>query len=231
MTRKIRIAILEDHQATIDGYRYRLPEDAGFEIVTAVTYGEALMPALQAHPVDVLLLDVSAPNSEEDRSPYPVFSLIVQLREQYPELKIIIISMHGERMLIESALRAGVSGYIMKDDVAAIQNLATIIRTVIGGGSHLSQQVLQILADSKPRVQLTPRQIQILSLCAAYPNLTQAEIAKQLNVADTTVRNSLSSAYQRLGVRNLVAAIAKARELGVISPHPSPYQFPGEDDQ
>ena len=226
----IRILILEDHQPTIDGYYYRLSSVKGFEIVAAIPHGEQLKPILKEQVIDVLLLDVEAPISEDNRTPYPIFSYIVELREQYPNLKIIIISMHGERTLIESALKAGVNGYILKDDRMAIQNLANVIRTVMKGGSYLGEYVRdRLYKKQSSQIPLTPRQLQILSMCAAYPHLSQEEIGQQLGLEYSTVRNYLSSIYDRLEARNLVEAIAKARALNIISPLSSTYQ-PNVDD-
>ena len=65
---------------------------------------------------------------------------------------------------------------------------------------------------------LTPRQIEVLSLCAAYPDAMTSELAEKLNVANSTIRNLLSSAYLRLGVRSRAAAVARAQQLCLIVP-------------
>jgi DNA-binding NarL/FixJ family response regulator len=138
--------------------------------------------------------------------------------------------MHGERTLIEAALKAGVNGYLLKDDRTAIQNLGGTINIVLQGGSYLSQYTLEKLSGSKaPAVSLSSRQLQILSMCAANPNLTKAEIAKSLNIADSTVRNLLASAYQRLEVRNLTAAITAARALGILTAQLPLYPYPQDE--
>ncbi|MCA9964337.1 MAG: response regulator transcription factor [Anaerolineales bacterium] len=231
MERTIRVAILEDHQGVIDGYRYRLLQDQGFAIVAVATYGNQLIPMLQQHPADVLLLDIGVPISEDNITPFPALSLIVELRERYPGLKIIVISMYDERTLIESTLKAGVSGYILKGDHAAIRDLGKTIRSIMSGGRYLSGQAAdKLLRKTEPSVSLSPRQLQILSLCAADPNLTKAEIANRLHIADSTVRNLLTSAYQRLGVRNLTAAIAAARSQGILTPQFPPSPLPVEFD-
>jgi LuxR family maltose regulon positive regulatory protein len=73
---------------------------------------------------------------------------------------------------------------------------------------------------------LSPRQLEVLSLCAAYPEKTTAELAEILAVADATVRNTLSVLYMRLGVRGRTAALAKAREMGLIADIRPAYPFP-----
>lgn len=67
---------------------------------------------------------------------------------------------------------------------------------------------------------LTPRQLELLSLCAAYPDMSTAELADVMSVSNSTVRNLLSSAYLRLNVHSRTAAVEKAREMGLITPRP-----------
>lgn len=67
---------------------------------------------------------------------------------------------------------------------------------------------------------LTPRQLEVLSLSAALPDLSSAQLAQRLGIAASTLRNMMSEAYLRLGVHNRAAAIAKARQLGLITPYP-----------
>jgi DNA-binding NarL/FixJ family response regulator len=225
----IRVVILEDHQPAIDGYYYRLSGDEGFEIVAAVAFAEELKSLLAVTAADILLLDVSVPTAEDNPAFYPTLSLVAELQELYPELKIVIISMHSERTLIQSALKVGVNGYILKEDRTAIQNLPHIMRSIANGGSYLSQQVLnQLSGKHEPPVTLSRRQLQILSTAAANPNLTQSEIADELHVAHSTVRNSLTSVYQRMDVRNLAGAITRARELGIIEPPASHSPYSAE---
>jgi DNA-binding NarL/FixJ family response regulator len=122
-------------------------------------------------------------------------------------------------------MEAGASGYILKDDNAIIQELGSVLRSIARGGVHLSKRVHQYLLTENPDdALLTARQLQALSLCAAYPDASTGELAVKLGVAHSTLRNLLSSAYLRLEVHNRSAAITKARQLGMIPPQdPSPH--------
>jgi DNA-binding NarL/FixJ family response regulator len=126
--------------------------------------------------------------------------------------------MHSQRTLVRAVMEAGASGYILKDDRAANLQLPAIIRLVQSGGIYLSQQVANMV-KSRPAEQeslLTQRQVEVLSYCAAYPEVSTAQIALRLNIAHSTVRNLLSGAYLRLEVPNRTAAIAKARQTGLL---------------
>ena len=90
MLSKIRVAILDDHQSIIDGFTYRLSMDPDIQIVSKALYGEDLEPMIANNPVDVLLLDVSVPNSPEDHNSYPVLHTIPSLLKEYPGLNILV---------------------------------------------------------------------------------------------------------------------------------------------
>jgi DNA-binding NarL/FixJ family response regulator len=118
-------------------------------------------------------------------------------------------------------MAAGASGYVLKDDQATIRDLASVIRSVASGGIHLSQSAYQQLTkglDNYGDQTLTPRQMEVLSLCAAYPDASTAELASKLFIANSTVRNLLSEAYLKLNVRTRSAAIAKAHQVGLLPP-------------
>jgi DNA-binding NarL/FixJ family response regulator len=218
---KIRVAILENHQGIIDGYCFRLEKTPDIEIVATATFGEALEPMLAQHSADVLLLDVEMPTSPENLNSYPILFLIPRLLQTYPNLSILVISMHTQRTLIKAVMEAGASGYVVKDDQTSICDLASVIRSVARGDIHLSQNAFQQLIKGQPDKNehlLTSRQLEVLSLCAAYPGSSTADLASRLFIANSTVRNLLSEAYLKLEVRNRGAAIAKARHLGLLPP-------------
>ncbi len=224
MTEKIiRVAILDDHPSIVDGYRYRLGQISRIKIVAAITYGEALEPTLAAYPADVLLMDINVPTSSENPNPYPILHLIPKLLQSYPAMYVLAISMIAERGLIRAVMDAGANGYLLKDDQDNLENLGNVVLAVAGGAVQFSQQAYQLLSKSQavPHGEsLSPRQLQILSLCLAYPDDETAQLAAKMDIANSTVRNLLSSAYVKLDVRTRAAALAKAKKLGLITPDP-----------
>jgi DNA-binding NarL/FixJ family response regulator len=129
--------------------------------------------------------------------------------------------MHTERGLIRAVMEAGANGYILKDDQAILKDLGSVVKIVAGGGIHFSQMAHESYAKylSTNTNDLTPRQLEVLSLCTAYPDFSTADLARKLSVSNSTVRNLLSNAYFKLDVHNRAGAIAKARQLGIITPH------------
>jgi DNA-binding NarL/FixJ family response regulator len=222
-TKKVHVAILDDHQSIIDGYTYRLNNTPGIELVATALFGEELHTMLHEHSVEVLLIDLSVQTSAQDPNPFPVLRTIPQLLQDYPNLKVLVISMYAGPGLMRTIMEAGVSGYITKDDYEAFKNLGRIVLSAAEGDIYFSEEAYRLYRQyEKIRTGelLTPRQVEVLSICALYPTLSTAELAEVLAVSNSTARNLLSSAYLRLGVHSRMAAIEKARELGLINPHP-----------
>ncbi len=221
MKDKIRVAILDDHQGIIDGYLYRLGGAPDIEVVATILFGEDLEPTLARNPVDVLVLDVQIPTSPTNPNPFPILYIIPRLLELYPNLVVVVISMQTQRTLINAVMEAGASGYVVKDDQATIRELASVIRTVAGGSIYMSQYAYQELKKSRTGAllqPLSPRQLEALSMCAAFPDASSAELCQMMNIANSTLRNLLSGAYLKLNVRSKAAAIARARQMGLITP-------------
>ncbi len=214
--------VLEDHQIVIDGYLFRFSQLPQIEVVGTVTYGDDLEPQLAACPADIVFMDVSVPSAPDNANPYPILHVIPRLRQRFPELSILVISMLTERGLIRGVMDAGANGYILKDDREAIKQLPEIVLAVTAGENYLSRQ-LRPLFEVDPETGdseaiITPRQQEILSVCSAYPDLSLQQIAQRIGVQYSTVRNTMSQAYFRLGVHSLPSAITKARKLGLVTP-------------
>ena len=225
MENKIRVTILDDHQSIVDGYLFRLGKVPQIEIVTTLEYGEDLEVALKKQVPDVLILDVNVKVSAENSNNYPIFHIIPNLLQRYPDLAILVISMHNDRSIIRAVMEGGASGYILKDDQRTIQELGSVILSIVSGGIYLSEKVRNLYIKNRSAASeepLTGRQMEALSLCAAYPDHTTERLARTMNVANSTVRNLLSGAYLRLGVNSRAAAIAKARQMGLIPPDSPP---------
>lgn len=218
MTGKIRVAILDDHLSMIDGYVLRLGNNPNIEIVTTAATGEEMEKVVDSYQLDVIILDVSVPTSSTNPNPYPILYAIPNYLQKQPEMAILAISMIMKRSLIKSIMEVGASGYILKNDRDSILKLGDIISSVRNGGIYFSTQTYAAIASESTN-ELTPRQLEALSLYTSDPNITTEKIASLLNIAPSTARNLLSNAYLRLEVKNRTAAIEKARKLGLITPH------------
>jgi DNA-binding NarL/FixJ family response regulator len=217
----IRVVVVEDRPLDASGFRANLSNTPDIQLLTVIQTGDGLLPFLESNPVDVLILDVMVPTSATNPYPYPLMHLIPTIQASYPEIAFLIVSNVTDRLVIRSILDAGASGYILKDDVPAIEDLPRYVRQAVNGGFYVSARIREELLAEDPHasdVVLTPRQREVLSLCAAYPHFGTAEIGKMMGVSDSTARNLLSAAYVRLEVPNRHAAVVRATQLGLLLP-------------
>jgi DNA-binding NarL/FixJ family response regulator len=221
MSSKIRVAILEDQQIAVDCYSFRLQNAPEFEIVGIATAYSDWEPLLAACPADIALMDVRVPTAPDKPDPYPILRVMPKLVQAYPEMAFLVISAYPEPTLIQGVMEAGANGYILKDDNVLLRNLKSILAFVAAnGGIYLSPQAQQLLLQRQAAgvaLSLTPRQVEALSLCSAYPECSMKELTSHMNVASSTFRNLLSQAYLRLDVKSREAAVLKAQQLGLIS--------------
>lgn len=221
MEPKIRIVILDDHPMTLEGYLAKLGRDSSLEIAATMGFADLLEPVLQKDDVDVLILDVGAPTSAQNRNPYPMLYVVPKLLEEHHNLNILVISMHNERGLIRGAMNAGASGYILKDDQSANATLPEIVKLVAAGGVYLSEEAGALYEKglkNENGKDLSPRQLEALSLCAAHPGEKSIVLARKMGISHQAFRTLLSAAYFKLGARTRADAIARARQMGLITP-------------
>lgn len=216
MLKRISVAILDNHQSIIDGYVYRLSGNPDIQIVATGIYGEELEPMLESHRVDVLLSDIYVKTSEINPKIFPLVHVLPRLRQVYSDLRIMIISSQVNRKLVEELVGVGIRGYIFKEDTASIQQLGQIITCTARGGVFFSQGAYSSLHECTSKPVLTPRQLEVLTLCAANPDSPTCELAKKLKITGSTLRNLLSGAYNHLGVQTRAAAISRAQQLGIL---------------
>jgi len=119
---------------------------------------------------------------------------------------------HNEPALVKALVNTGISGYIFKSDSNSIIRLPAIIKKIAEGGTFFSSDENL----DKGQDLLTGRQLEVISLCAEFPDTPAEKLALELGIAGSTFRNLLSESYERLNVRTKAAAIARARTLGLI---------------
>lgn len=219
----ITVVVLDDHYLIREGIRRLLDDHFDVELVAEGSVGDELFPLVERYRPDIILLDLGMPQTAQGamhaQGPeFAAFPAIVQLRQDYPDTRIIIVSQYGTKTLVAGALEAGVKGYLLKSD-ALTQNLVEAIRMVHFGGVYFSdaigQKLLEVEEHQPPPV-LTDRQREIVRAVAANPNLSQAEHAQRLGISEHTLKQHLRQIYRGLGVSNLTAAVIKAIQLRIV---------------
>ena len=218
MPKMIRIGILDDHIATARGYKSKLEKNPSLSVVWIAGYYQEVEAYLKNYDTDLLILDIEVSNAPDATEPYPILHAIPSLLENYPEIKIVVISMHNRPVLIKAIKKAGASGYILKDDVQSYEKLDEILINITNYESiYFSPEARRMLTNPEEIPSLTPRQNEILSLIASNPTMKTKDLAEQLFVSPSTIRNHLSDIYLVLEVNSRTSAILKAQQLGLIA--------------
>lgn len=217
MENKIQIGILEDHIATSMGYKTQLEANPRLVVTWSAMYYHEVESNISNQTPDLLILDVGAKKHPEDTEPYPILYEIPKLLDKYPELVIVIISMHNRPALIKAVKQAGASGYILKDDELSFEKLDQILLKLSEGEIYFSPEAEQMLKKQEEGLDLTKRQTEILAYLASNPTLSTEELAEILHISPSTIRNHLAGIYLKLGVKRLSSAITKARQLGLLA--------------
>ena len=215
MQNKISIAILECNQGVIDGYLYRLQFFSKISIVTSTIYADDLDDQVIQN-LDVLITGINVQTPSNSHNQLPVFFYLKKIRMINPKIKVIIIGDYIDQQLVINYFQAGIDGIISRNDQQAIIRLGEIVELIFKGGVYLSGEFRSNDILQEPKGRLTLRQLEILSLCAAYPDEASTNLAKKLNISSSTFRNQLSNIYEKLDVRTRAGAILKAEHLGLI---------------
>jgi len=203
---RIRLMIADDHRLVVDGLCSMLRGE--FEIVATARNGNELLEELSRGSADCLLLDLSMPERNG-------LELLPHIRTIAPSLRVLVVSMHVDRVLAEAALRAGAHGFVPKD--APRSELVRAIREVAAGKRHVSWRVPTYssrsgLSAPHPALEgLTPRQLSVLTLIA--DGKTTAEIARALTLSTTTVGFHRAGIRRRLGIQTEAGLIQYAALL------------------
>ena len=216
----IRVVIVDDQALVRSGFRMIVEARADLEVVGEAADGaEALALAEELEP-DVVLMDVRMPVMDGVEATR-------RLLEKGSSARVIILTTFDLDEYVFEALRAGASGFLLKD-VQPTQ-LVEAIRVVASGEALLAPSVTRRLLDrfaatldtqptkAPPSLDsLTTRELEILHLIAT--GLTNSEIAKQLFLSETTVKTHVSSVLRKLSLRDRVQAVVLAYEAGLIKP-------------
>jgi DNA-binding NarL/FixJ family response regulator len=206
---RTRVLIADDHPLILAGIRRALDRSDGVEVVGEATSGAQVLAMVERRRPEVVLLDLYMPGMSGAE-------LIGQLHEQWPEVKMVVLSANEDRASIDSALNAGASAYIVKS--VNPSDLSSVIRQVAGGAVfHApSRPTGSGPAETAPAgPDLTDRERTILAAVAS--GQTTAAISRELWVSEHTIKFHLTNIYRKLGVNNRAGAVRFAIENGLAA--------------
>jgi len=214
----IRVILADDERLVRSGLRMIIEAEPDLSIVAEAADGSEAIDAARRVPADVVLMDVRMPNMDG-------LTATRRIVETAPRPRVIVLTTFDLDEYVFEALRAGASGYLLKD--APERELIAAIHVASDGGSILAAPLTRRLIERfaaipdpavlRPELdRLTPRETEVLQLIAR--GLSNAEIAAELVVTEHTAKTHVAHILDKLGLRDRVQAVILAYESGVIRP-------------
>jgi DNA-binding NarL/FixJ family response regulator len=211
----VRVLLADDHTLVRAGIRSLLESLPGVEVIAESGDGREALELILQHGPDVALLDIGMPGLNG-------LEVARRTAEESPRTRSIILSMHADATYVRQALRAGVSGYLLKG--AAVAELPLAIESVMRGQTYLTPRISQAVVegflregnvDPDPLEALTARQREILQAIAE--GKSTKEIAQILDLSAKTVETHRMRIMERLGIHDVPGLVRFAIRAGLIS--------------
>ncbi|MCE2900034.1 MAG: response regulator [Gemmatimonas sp.] len=212
---RIRVLIADDHALVREGLRYVLDADPGIEVIAEASNGRLAVELARQHHPDVVVLDITMPEENGLKA-------AARIREQLPQTRVLLLSMHEQGEYVREGMRIGTHGYLLKD--AAGEELRAAIRAVYAGGTFFSPAVVKRLSSTEAvgdasaasqLEQLTPRERDVLRGVAR--GLTNKAIAAELGISRRTVEAHRESLMRKLQIHSVAGLTRFALEAGMAS--------------
>jgi DNA-binding NarL/FixJ family response regulator len=212
----LKILLADDHKIVRDGLRSLLENEPDMEVVAEAGTGRATVQLAREHRPDVVVMDISMPDMNG-------IDATRSITEELGNVRVLALSMESDRRFVVEVLKAGASGYVLKD--SAFAELATAIRTVAANEPYLGPRITEIvIKEYLQRIpsegtltceKLTPREREVLQLIAEGKNTK--EIAFAFDVSTKTVENQRHSLMQKLDLYSIAELIKYAIREGLTT--------------
>lgn len=218
-----RIILIDDHVLFREGVKRILDFEETFNVVAEGSDGEEALNLVEKHEPDVVLMDINMPNVSGIQATKKIFT-------KYPDVKVIILSIHDDENYVTHALKSGANGYLLKEMDS--KTLIEAIKIVTEGGSYLHPKVthnlvkefqrlsnvesgsLEDIEYRKPLHLLTRRECEVLQLLAE--GKSNRGIAEHLFISEKTVKNHVSNILQKMNVNDRTQAVVMAIRNGWV---------------
>lgn len=209
----IRVMLVDDHPVVRDGVSLALRDEPDIEVVAVACDAEDALKRMPEVKPDIVLMDVHLPGQSG-------LDATALLKSMYPEIKVIILTMHSDRLYLSKALQAGAVGYLLKDAPSRLIP-QTLRATLLGSSVVPSKMIGEVIATPTKGTQtvtppdLTPREVEVLSLIAE--GNSNRSIADQLKLAEGTVKKYVQNLIGKLQCKDRAHAAATAVRAGILS--------------
>jgi two-component system response regulator DegU len=206
--------LVDDHQMLRQGLRRSLEEE-GFYVVGEASDGEQAVRLVPAAKPDVILMDVSMPDMDGVEATRRII-------QNDPDQRVVMLTMHADKDLIDAAIKAGAVGYLTKD--CSTDEVIEAVRMAANGETALSPQLAKTMLSEVRKIDekaareedrlVTKREEEVLQLIA--DGCSTPEVAQRLYISQKTVKNHLASIYEKLNARDRTQAVLLAVRMGIV---------------
>ncbi|MBX7057068.1 MAG: response regulator transcription factor [Leptospirales bacterium] len=212
-TQPYRIVICDDHKILRAGLKNLIGEVDDLQVVGEANNGRELLDLLDKHPPDLLILDLSMPEMTG-------LSALEEIRRKLPGLKVLVLTMHKEREYLRKAMKLGIDGYILKDDV--FEKLILAIRDIQQGRKAISNDLISsfmeeyhVIREGEASLELlTRREREVLRFIAE--GLTNREAAEKMDISVRTVEAHRARIMEKLQINSVAGLVKYAMERGLV---------------
>lgn len=208
----LKILIADDHPVVRKGLKQIIGEIPDMVVADEATSGSEVLSKVREGNYDVVLMDISMPGKDG-------IEALTQLKDERPDLPVLMLSMHPEEQFAVRVLKTGASGYLNKE--SAPEELIAAIRKVASGGKYVSSSLAERLASliqkatELPHESLSDREYEVMSLIASGKTVT--EIAKELSLSVKTISTYRSRILEKMGMKNNAELIYYAVKNHLVS--------------
>lgn len=212
--RSHRVLIVDNHAMVRAGFRALLQSLEAIEVVAEAGDGQEALRLVALHQPDIVLMDIAMPEMNG-------LEATARIKKEFPDVRVIILSMHANEEYVYQALRAGAMGYLLKD--GGTSELEMAIRAIAHGETYLSSTVSKhvitdymrrVSTESNPLEQLTPRQREVLQFIAE--GRSTKEIAATLYLSVKTVETHRMQLMDRLNIHDVAGLVRYAIRVGLV---------------
>jgi len=210
------VLVADDHGIVREGLRRLVEAEPDLDVCAEARDGREVLELVEEHKPEVVVLDISMPRLGG-------LETLERLRTSYPDVKVVLLSVHADPPFIQSAIALGADGYVLKNGRTA--EIVGAIRAVTKGGSYFSPVVAREIVEQmrtpqarrqEPFSILSTREREVLQLIAE--GMSAKEVASQLEISTKTVEAHRTSLMRKLGVRKATELVRYALRHGLIEP-------------
>jgi DNA-binding NarL/FixJ family response regulator len=210
-TPTLKILIADDHQMFIDGIRSLLRNEKQFEFVGEASNGVEALAFIKGTPIDILITDISMAEMNGTE-------LTKQVKKNYPDIKVLVVTMFNDPAIINEILMAEAEGYILKNTGKA--ELVQALTQIADNGTFYSREIMEIMVKARMKrkttsdLTISPRETEIIKLIGE--ELSTAAIAERLFISPRTVDTHRKNILEKTGCRTIVGLMKYAFENNLL---------------